>query len=193
MNHSNSINNLFEDSTDKSILDNLSEQNQINNNSENYSDNNFDNNSDNNQNNIQYSLNRKKKIAKWVESLTSKKHFKEVFRIVYSNKLNTYTKNTSGIYINFNTIQNDTLIEIEKYLQLVHPKKELIPLPTKYTPYFVNDYCSQDSGIKLSIHEKNFLKYIDNNSDSKSMLDDSDSRTSDSSIKPKIIIKPFNS
>lgn len=140
----------------------------------------------------QYSLNKKKKIAESVESLKSKKHFKQIFKIIYEESSNSYTKDSSGVYINFNTLSNETLFRVENYLQTINPKNDLVPLPSKYTPYFTDNFCSNDSGIRLSNHEKNFLKYIDNDSEIKKNLIDSDTKTSDSNIKPKIIIKPFN-
>ena len=154
-----------------------------------------------------YSSNLKKKIANRVENLKSKKHFKEIFKIIHSiNSSNSYTKDSSGVYINFNTLDNNTLKAIEDYLNIINPKLDSIPLPTKYTPYFFDDYTSKDSGIKLSNHEKNILKYMDINtntslsentlrqseSESKYLLNDSDTKTSETNKKVNIIIKPFS-
>lgn len=151
-----------------------------------------------------YSSNLKKKIANRVENLKSKKHFKEIFKIIHTQNLsNSYTKDSSGVYINFNTLDNNTLKAIEDYLNIINPKTDSIPLPTKYTPYFFDDYTPKDSGIKLSNHEKNILKYMDTNtseqtslrhseSESKYLLNDSETKTSETNKKVNIIIKPFS-
>ena len=139
-----------------------------------------------------YSSNLKKKIAIRVENLKSKKHFKEVFRIIHSKSSNSYTKDSSGVYINFNILDNETLKAVEEYLNIINPIVEVIPLPSKYTPYFFENYTAKDSGIKLSNHEKNILKYMDSESESKNILNDSDTKTSETNKKVNIIIKPFS-
>ena len=139
-----------------------------------------------------YSSNLKKKIANRVENLKSKKHFKEIFKIIHLKSANSYTKDSSGVYINFNILDNETLKAIEEYLNIINPIIEVIPLPSKYTPYFFDNYTAKDSGIKLSNHEKNILKYMDSESESKNMLNDSDTKTSETNKKVNIIIKPFS-
>jgi len=146
-----------------------------------------------------FSLVYKKKIADRVENLKSKKHFKDIFKIIYNSSCNSYTKDNTGVYINFNLLDNQTIQLVENYLNNITPKFDPIPLPSKYTPYFSDDYTPKDSGIKLSNHEKNFLKYVGNDSESKNNYSESKNNylESDSSLKTseqnktKIIIKPF--
>jgi hypothetical protein len=147
-----------------------------------------------------YSLIQRKKIAERVESLKSKKHFKHIFKLIHGSCPGSYTRDATGVYINFEVIPNKTIESVENYLNEVSPKTSLIPLPAKYTPYFSDEFVAKDSGIKLSNHEKNFLKYIGNDSESntnqKPNLLESESSlkvTSDSNAnKTKIIIKPFS-
>lgn len=140
--------------------------------------------------NKSFSLIYKKKIADRVENLKSKKHFKEIFKIIYATSSNSYTKdnNGNGIYINFNLLPNESIKLIEDYLNNISPKIEHIPLPTKYKPYYSDEFTPKDSGIKLSNHEKNFLKYV--GSENNYIESDSSLKTSDQN-KTKIIIKPF--
>jgi len=142
----------------------------------------------NSKENINYTANHKKKIADRVENLKSKKHFKEIFKIIHNLAPDTYTLDSSGIYINFNLLSNEVLTEIENFLNIICAKNEEIPLPTKYTPYFSDNFLPKDAGIKLSNHEKNILKYIESETDSMNQ-NDSDKKTSET--KPKIIIKPL--
>jgi hypothetical protein len=163
-----------------------------------------------------YTLVQKKKLADRIENLKSKKQFKQIFKIIYESSDNSYTKDSSGVYINFNSLSNDTIKLIEDYLNMYVPKIDNIPLPSKYTPYFSDEYNPKDSGIKLSNHEKNFLKYVGhsaedtinplrgrecNTSNNLSEGNDSDNKNnfieSESSLKSsdqnktKILIKPF--
>jgi hypothetical protein len=107
-----------------------------------------------------YTLVQKKKLADRIENLKTKKHFKQIFKIIYESSDNSYTKDSSGVYINFNSLSNNTIKLIEDYLNIYVPKIDTIPLQSKYTPYFSDEYNPKDSGIKLSNHEKNFLKHV---------------------------------
>lgn len=145
-----------------------------------------------------YNLSLRKKIAERVESLKSKKHFKQIFKLIHNSCPNSYTRDGTGVYINFEVIPNDAIEQVEMYLNEVSPKTSLIPLPSKYTPYFSDEFNPKDSGIKLSNHEKNFLKYIGNDSEPNansgpSMDTESSMRATSetNAIKTKIIIKPF--
>ena len=111
-------------------------------------------------NKLTYTLIQKKKLADRIENLKSKKQFKQIFKIIYESSDNSYTKDSSGVYINFNSLSNDTIKLIEDYLNINAPKIDTIPLQSKYTPYFSDEYNPKDSGIKLSNHEKNFLKHV---------------------------------
>lgn len=141
-----------------------------------------------------YDLFQRKKIAERVESLKSKKHFKNIFKLIHGSCPNSYTRDNTGVYINFEVLPNQTIEQVENFLNEVSPKTSLIPLPAKYTPYFADEFVPKDSGIKLSNHEKNFLKYIGNDSETKTRVDSESSLqlTSESNTnKTKIIIKPF--
>ena len=154
-----------------------------------------------------FSINQKKKIAERVENLKSKKHFKEIFKIVFTNS-GSFTRDTTGIYINFNSLDNSILLKIKDYLDNINllTKKDIIPLPSKFLPYFSDESSHKDSGIKFSNHEKNILRHIDggnsqknntcfNNLNSINSINSSsmvDSNSEKSINKQKIIIKPFN-
>ena len=147
-----------------------------------------------------YNLSLRKKIAERVESLKSKKHFKQIFKLIHSSCPNSYTRDGTGVYINFEVIPNEAIEKVENYLNEVSPKTSFIPLPAKYTPYFSDEFNPKDSGIKLSNHEKNFLKYIGNDSETKNTYEPTNTFDTESSMcvtsesnstKTKIIIKPF--
>ncbi len=144
-----------------------------------------------------YSLIQRKKIAERVETLKSKKHFKHIFKLIHNSCPGSYTKDNCGIYINFEVLSNNIIEQIEDYLNEVLPKTSLIPIPTKYTPYFSDECVPKDSGIKLSNHEKNILKYIGNDNDNNNNSNILPSYDTESSAKnisentTKIIIKPF--
>jgi hypothetical protein len=109
-----------------------------------------------------FTHNEKKILASKIENITNKKEYKEIFKIIYENNCN-YIENDNGVYINLNILNDDTLIKIKMFLEVIENNKNIIPTPKEYIPY-----CSDDnsSDMKLSMQEKNLLKKFKNNSKS---------------------------
>lgn len=126
-----------------------------------------------------FTHNERKILASKIANITNKKDYKEIFKIIYENNCN-YIENDNGIYINLNILNEETLIKIKNFLEIIDNNKNIIPTPKEYIPY-----CSDDnsSDIKLSIQEKNLLKKFKNNSNS-----DLNNQTTNSTEK----IKSFN-
>jgi hypothetical protein len=106
-----------------------------------------------------FSHNEKKILASQIENINNKKNYKEIFKIVYQDNCN-YLENDNGIFLNLNTLSDETLLKIKTYLQEIEEHKNIIPTPKEYIPY-----CSDDnsSDVRLSIQEKNILKKFKNN------------------------------
>jgi hypothetical protein len=107
-----------------------------------------------------FSHNEKKILASQIENINNKKDYKEIFKIIYENNCN-YIENDNGVYINLNVLNDETLLKIKNYLEILETNKNIIPTPKEYVPY-----CSDDnsSDMRLSIQEKNILKKFKNNS-----------------------------
>jgi hypothetical protein len=107
-----------------------------------------------------FSHNEKKILASQIENINNKKDYKEIFKIIYENNCN-YIENVNGVYINLNVLNDETLLKIKNYLEILETNKNIIPTPKEYVPY-----CSDDnsSDMRLSIQEKNILKKFKNNS-----------------------------
>jgi hypothetical protein len=113
-----------------------------------------------------FSHNEKKILASKIENITNKKEYKEIFKIIYENNCN-YIKNDNGVYINLNVLNDETLLKIKFFLEVIENNKNIIPTPKEYIPY-----CSDDnsSDMKLSMQEKNLLKKFKNNSKSEKQM-----------------------
>ena len=113
-----------------------------------------------------FTHNEKKILASKIENITNKKEFKEIFKIIYENNCN-YIENDNGLYINLNVLNDDTLLKIKNFLEVIENNKNIIPTPKEYIPY-----CSDDnsSDMKLSMQEKNLLKKFKNNSKSEKQM-----------------------
>jgi hypothetical protein len=113
-----------------------------------------------------FTHNEKKILASKIENITNKKEYKEIFKIIYDNNCN-YIENDNGVYINLNVLNDDTLLKIKSFLEVIENNKNIIPTPKEYIPY-----CSDDnsSDMKLSMQEKNLLKKFKNNSKSEKQM-----------------------
>ena len=109
-----------------------------------------------------FTHNERKILASKIANITNKKDYKEIFKIIHENNCN-YIENDNGIYINLNILNDETLLKIKNFLEIIDNNKNIIPTPKEYIPY-----CSDDnsSDIKLSIQEKNLLKKFKINSKS---------------------------
>jgi hypothetical protein len=107
-----------------------------------------------------FTHNEKKILASKIENITNKKEYKEIFKIIYENNCN-YIENDNGVYINLNVLNDNTLLKIKEFLEVIENNKNIIPTPKEYIPY-----CSDDnsSDMRLSMQEKNLLKKFKNNS-----------------------------
>ena len=113
-----------------------------------------------------FTHNERKILASKIENITNKKDYKEIFKIIHENNCN-YIENDNGVYINLNILNDETLLKIKNFLEVLDVNKNIIPTPKEYIPY-----CSDDnsSDMKLSIQEKNLLKKFKNNSKSEKQL-----------------------
>lgn len=133
-----------------------------------------------------YSDTARKKIGKRIDSIKPAKHHKEIFRIAFVNKAPYTTSNNGGVFLNLNSWDNSTIALVEAYLDKHFPIVNVLPINTIYKPYCSDSSTNQDSSLKLTNQEKNFLRKID--SADNSAFTESDSVTTTHSI----IVKPFN-
>lgn len=133
-----------------------------------------------------YSESARKKIRIRIDGIKQAKHFKELFRIAHNNNA-PYTINASGgVYLNLNIWNNASIALVEAYLDKHFPIVNLLPIDTKYKPYCSDSASNQDSSLKLTNQEKNFLRKID--STDNNAFTESDTVTTTHSI----VVKPFN-
>jgi hypothetical protein len=111
-----------------------------------------------------YSLEDKKKLVKRIENIKCKKHHCEIYKIIKSdniNKINKKMKNNNGIFIFFNTLQNDTYKKLEEYINQIKKKNTDSASDSyiEYIPYSPTNYpFENDFKLKYSNQEKNLIK-----------------------------------
>jgi hypothetical protein len=60
----------------------------------------------------QYNHNEKKELVKKIEKITSKNHYKQIFKIIKSSGVKI-TQNSNGVFFNMNELNNETLKNID--------------------------------------------------------------------------------
>jgi spermidine synthase len=65
-----------------------------------------------------YNHTEKKDLVKKIEKLTSKNHYKQIFKILKSSGIKI-TQNSNGVFFNMNDLNNDILKKIDDFLDLV--------------------------------------------------------------------------
>jgi hypothetical protein len=132
-----------------------------------------------------YSHTQKKKIANRIGNIKGKKHMKEIFRIVHMNN-GSYTKDSTGVFLNINNMNLKTISTIEQYLDEKFPIVVVNPITTKFKPYCTDSTSINESSVRLTNQEKSYLRKID--SANNNLLMDSDNVITSEHI----IVKPFN-
>lgn len=71
-----------------------------------------------------YSIEKKKKIAEKIHSLSSKDQFRKVKDIIITNNPEIeFTKNGNGLFAQFQSLNPETYVELEKFLNKLDKKK----------------------------------------------------------------------
>jgi len=65
-----------------------------------------------------YSHNEKKELVKKMEKITSKNHYKQIFRIIKASGIKI-TQNSNGVFFNMNELSNETLQKIDEYIDSI--------------------------------------------------------------------------
>lgn len=113
----------------------------------------------------EYTCNDKKSINYRIGQLKSKKKYSRIFQII-KHDANQYTRNSNGIFFNLNSLNNETLYKIDRYLKKVERRRKTLvdsesqqTTSMEYTPYSVDEFSEyKQHGSKLSNKEKNILR-----------------------------------
>lgn len=72
-----------------------------------------------------YDYDDKKKIVYKIQKIKNKKDYFKLYKLVNNNNIQ-FTKNNNGIFFNINKLSNQTLQEIEFFLDMINEKNKLI-------------------------------------------------------------------
>jgi len=104
-----------------------------------------------------YTHNEKKDLVKKMEKITSKTHYKQLFKIIKSSGAKI-TQNNNGVFFNMNELNNETLQKIDQYIDNILAKNNNNNIDVKYYNNVIMNTTTQSEG--------NYMTTIDYNNDS---------------------------
>ncbi len=107
----------------------------------------------------QYNHNEKKDLVKRIEKITSKIHYKQIFKIIKLSGVKI-TQNSNGVFFNMNELSNDILQKIEEYIDSILKNNNNLNIDMKYYNNVIMNTTTQSEGDVKNI--------IDYNNDSNS-------------------------
>ena len=107
----------------------------------------------------------KKRIVYRIEQIKSKKNYIKLFKLINSENIK-FTNNSNGIFININSLSDESLYKINNFLNLINNTNDMFDVEianssvdTDYKPYSIDEFSDYKSyGPKLSNYEKNIIK-----------------------------------
>ena len=91
-----------------------------------------------------YSHNEKKDIVKKIEKITSKVHYKQIYKILKTSGIKI-TQNNNGVFFNMNDLTNEVLFKIDQFLDTVI-NKQTANIDIKYYNNVIMNTTTQSEG-----------------------------------------------
>jgi hypothetical protein len=107
-----------------------------------------------------YTHTEKKDLVKKIEKITSKLHYKQIFKIIKSSGVKI-TQNNNGVFFNMNELSNDTLQKIENYIDNVQQNKPQTNIDMKYYNSVLMNTTTQSEGD----YKNNIIDYNNDSTD----------------------------
>jgi spermidine synthase len=106
-----------------------------------------------------YSHNEKKDLVKKIERLTSKNHYKQVFKILKSSGIKI-TQNSNGVFFNMNDLTNEILKKLDEFLDSVLNKVNASIDMKYYNDVIMNTTTQSESTMNKNIIDYNNDSYV---------------------------------
>jgi len=91
-----------------------------------------------------YSHNEKKDIVKKIEKITSKVHYKQIYKILKKSGIKI-TQNNNGVFFNMNDLTNEVLFQIDQFLDNIINKQNA-NIDIKYYNNVIMNTTTQSEG-----------------------------------------------
>jgi len=117
-------------------------------------------------NDIVYNHNEKKDLVKRIEKITSKNHYKQIFKIIKLSGVKI-TQNSNGVFFNMNELSNDTLKNIDDYIETILNKPTSKIDMTYYNNVIMNNTTQSEGDFSKNLIDYNNDSNNDSNNESK--------------------------
>lgn len=111
-----------------------------------------------------YNSEYRHKVAYKIEKITNKLLLVSIYNIIVEDIGENYSTNSNGFFINLNSVSDNCIEEINKYLESIQHSLTESEQKIQYKTYSQNDIeVLTDMGHKLSNQEKIIIKRLRNN------------------------------
>jgi len=105
-----------------------------------------------------YSHNEKKDLVKKIERLTSKAHYRQVYKLLKLSGIKI-TQNNNGVFFNMNDLTNEILLKLDNFLDSVLNKVNA-SIDMKYYNDVIMNTTTQSEGTMNKVIDYNNDSYI---------------------------------
>lgn len=91
-----------------------------------------------------YSHSEKKELVRKMEKITSKAHYKQIYKIIKNSGVKI-TTNSNGVFFNMNELKNETLKTIEDFIDSIINKTN-VNIDMKYYNNVIMNTTTQSEG-----------------------------------------------
>jgi spermidine synthase len=106
-----------------------------------------------------YSHNEKKDLVKKIERLTSKAHYRQVFKLLKLSGIKI-TQNSNGVFFNMNDLTNEILKKLDEFLDSVLNKVNASIDMKYYNDVIMNTTTQSEGTMNKNIIDYNNDSYI---------------------------------
>ncbi len=109
-----------------------------------------------------YSYSDRRKISSRIKEIKKKEDYIRLFKIINRDPNNKFTENSNGIWLDFKILENNTIYNVEKFLNKLNKSNSNnndSVNSIEYIPYSADDvFTLKNNGPKLSNYEKSILR-----------------------------------
>jgi len=113
-----------------------------------------------------YSHNEKKELVKKMEKITSKNHYKQIFKIIKASGIKI-TQNSNGVFFNMNELSNETLKKIDDYIDNILNKPTSKIDMTYYNNVIMNNTTQSEGDFTKNMIDYNNDSNNESNNETK--------------------------
>jgi len=135
-----------------------------------------------------YSHNEKKDLVKKIERLTSKAHYRQVYKLLKLSGIKI-TQNNNGVFFNMNDLTNEILLKLDNFLDSVLNKVNASIDMKYYNDVIMNTTTQSEGTMNKNIIDYNNDSYINEIHDEEDDDNENEGEENEEKVKEKIEVQ----